>query len=150
MLGKVFTATTFGLEAKLVECEVDISPGMPKTNVVGLANKAVQESKERVRTAIKQSGFDFPIGRITFNLAPADLIKNGTGFDLPMAVALLQASRVFILPEKETKQSLFIGELSLDRTLKPITGVLSICIWAKKMVLKKFIYPKKIAKKLAW
>ena len=130
MITKLNTATTLGLNAQLIEVEVDLSPALPAIIVVGLPDKAVQESKERVRSSIKQSGFEFPLGKITINLAPADITKAGSGFDLPMALGILHVSG--FLEKPLPQKALFIGELSLDGSLRPVNGILSICLWAKK------------------
>ncbi len=130
MVTKLFTATTLGLEAQKIEVEMDLTPALPTVVVVGLPDKAVQESRERVRSAIKQSGYEFPLGKLTINLAPADISKTGSGFDLPIAIGILQLMGYI---EKEiSSKALFLGELSLDGSLRPVNGVLTICLWAKK------------------
>ncbi len=122
MLAKVNTITNIGLDCQLIEVEADMSNGLPGFIVVGLANKAVDEAKERVRSAIKNSSLNLPPRRITLNLAPADLPKNGSGFDLAMAVSLLVASKqVGAIPAS----SAFLGELGLDGSMRPINGALS-------------------------
>jgi magnesium chelatase family protein len=138
MVIKTYTATTIGLQANVVEIEVDTSPGLPSIVMVGLPDKAVQESKERIRSAIKQSGFDFPDGKITINLAPADLPKSGSSYDLPIALGVLGAiGLIKSFPEK----SLFLGELALDGSLRPVSGVLSVVISATKMGFKEVFVP---------
>jgi magnesium chelatase family protein len=139
MITKIFTATTLGLQAQLIEVEVDLSPSLPSVVVVGLPDKAVQESKERIRASMKQSGYDFPMGKITINLAPADMAKSGSTFDLPMAASILKLTGYIEqdLPEK----ALFVGELSLDGKLRSVTGVLTICLWAKKQGFQKIFLP---------
>ncbi len=130
MIAKLFTATTIGLEAQKIEVEIDLTPALPSVVVVGLPDKAVQESKERVKSAIKQSGYEFPLGKLTINLAPADLYKTGSAFDLPIALGILR-----LLGYVQTdlpKEALFLGELSLDGSVRPVTGVLTICLWARK------------------
>ena len=122
MLAKVNTITNIGLDCQLIEVEADMSNGLPGFIVVGLANKAVDEAKERVRSAIKNSSLNLPPRRITLNLAPADLPKNGSGFDLAMAVSLLVASKqVGPIPAS----SAFLGELGLDGSMRPVNGALS-------------------------
>ena len=124
MLARVVSGATVGLEACLIEIEVDIpNEGLPRFNMVGLPDKAVEEAKERVRSAIKNSGADFPEGRITVNLAPADLPKAGPVYDLPIALGILIASGQ-ISPDIE--KCLFFGELSLDGSLRSTAGVLPI------------------------
>src|SRR3990170_884572 len=122
MLAKITSGAAVGLDATLVEVEVDIpNEGLPAFNIVGLPDKAVEESKERVRSAIKNTGADFPTSRITVNLAPADLPKVGPAYDLPIALGLLIASGQ-IAPE--VTDSLFFGELSLDGSLRHTNGIL--------------------------
>jgi magnesium chelatase family protein len=121
MLAKINSCAVIGLEGEIVEVEVDISNGMPKFNVVGLGDTAVQEAKERVRSAIKNSGLQFPMTHITVNLAPADLRKEGPAYDLPIAIGVLIASGQ--VPEAR-RDSVFIGELSLDGRLRHTNGIL--------------------------
>lgn len=121
MLAKVYSCAVLGLEGALVEVEVDIARGLPAFNLVGLPDTAVQESKERVRSAIRNSGTTFPMNRITVNLAPADLRKAGPAYDLPIAVGLLIASEQIVA---DVSHSIFIGELSLDGTIRHAEGML--------------------------
>src|SRR5919205_3478044 len=115
MLAKVLTGAVVGLEGALVEVEVDIAPGgMPNFLVVGLPDAAVQEARERVRAAIRNSGLAFPMRRITVNLAPADLKKEGPSYDLPIAVGMLRATDQVVA---DVSRSVFLGELSLDGTV---------------------------------
>ncbi|MBI4999808.1 magnesium chelatase, partial [Candidatus Gottesmanbacteria bacterium] len=115
MLARVFSGATVGLDSIPIEVEVDIaSQGLPSFTIVGLPDKAVEEAKERVRSAIKNSGADFPSRRITVNLAPADLPKEGPGFDLPIALGLLIASGQL---KADLNKALVLGELSLDGSL---------------------------------
>jgi magnesium chelatase family protein len=123
MLAKINTISNIGLDCQLIVVEADMSNGLPGFMVVGLANKAVDEAKERVRSAIKNSGLNLPPRKITLNLAPADLPKNGSGFDLAMAVSLLLASKQINTIDKN---SAFLGELGLDGTARPIAGTLSL------------------------
>ncbi|HBL52032.1 MAG: magnesium chelatase [Candidatus Blackburnbacteria bacterium RIFCSPHIGHO2_02_FULL_39_13] len=140
MLSKVFSGATVGLNGVLIEVEVDIpSQGLPAFNIVGLPDKAVEEAKERVRAAIKNSGADIPPKRITVNLAPADLPKEGPSFDLPMAVGILAASEQ--LPQVDLTESLFLGELSLDGSLRHTAGVLPLVLLAKEKKFKKVYLP---------
>src|SRR3990172_9528314 len=122
MLAKVTSAAVVGLDAVPITVEVDIAAmGLPSFTIVGLPDKAVEESKERVRAAIKNSGADFPPKRITVNLAPADLPKEGPAYDLPIALGILVASGQ--LPG-DFSDSLFFGELSLDGSLRYTNGIL--------------------------
>ena len=128
MLAKAKTCAVVGLDGYIVEVEVDISPGLPSFTIVGLPDTAVQEARERVRAAIRNSGSDFPMRRITVNLAPADLRKAGPAYDLPIALALLHStSQVEEVPDR----SVFLGELSLDGGLRHTTGVLPMVVVAR-------------------
>ncbi len=130
MLAKVLSSTLIGIDAYPVDVEVDISSGLPAFSIVGLPDNAVKESKERVKAAIKNSGYNFPTKRITVNLAPADIKKEGTIFDLPMALGILSAEG--IINNDLLADYLVLGELSLDGSVKPIRGALSIAVCAKK------------------
>jgi len=130
LLAKVFSAAIIGVEAYLVEVEVDISQGLPGFAIVGLPQGALKESKERLRAAIRNAGFSFPLQKITANLAPADLKKEGSAFDLPLAMAILSAAR--IIPQEQLRGYLFYGELSLDGKLKPVSGVLPVALLARR------------------
>lgn len=123
---KIYTRGLLGLHAPLIEVEVHLSHGLPSLTIVGLAEAAVRESKDRVRSAIINSGFQFPTKRLTINLAPADLPKDGSRLDLPIALGILIASGQ--LPEQAAEQLEFIGELALDGHLRPVSGTLSIAI----------------------
>lgn len=129
MLAKVLTSAVVGIDAFVVEVEVDISWGLPAFTTVGLPEISVKESKERVKAAIANSGYGFPDDRITVNLAPANVKKVGTGFDLPIAMGILSATG--IVPENEAGRFLMMGELSLDGRVKPVNGSLSMAIAAK-------------------
>jgi len=138
MPGKVLSAAVVGLEAELVEVEADIASGLPKFFIVGLPDLAVQEARERVRSAIKNSAARFPTTRVTVNLAPADMKKEGPGFDLPIAVSILMASRQI---QPVSSDALFIGELSLEGYLRPVTGTLSIMQAARRHGLRQIFLP---------
>src|SRR5688500_12606314 len=118
-----------GVDAVVVEVEVDMSMGLPYFNVVGLPEGAVRESKVRVASALKNSGFDLPQKRITVNLAPADIRKEGAAFELPIALGVLAAAR--LMEEAPLARYLFGGELSLDGQVKPIKGVLPLAVAAR-------------------
>ncbi len=140
MLTKIASAAIVGLEAKLVTIEVDIqSQGLPHFIIVGLPDKSVDESKERVRSAIKNSGFEFPNKKITVNMAPADVFKEGSRFDLPLALGILAASGQINNTSLDTK--LFYGELSLDGTIKPVRGSVLIAISAKEAEIQELYVP---------
>jgi magnesium chelatase family protein len=130
MLAKALTCALVGLEGVLVEVETDIGPGLPAFNIVGLPDTAIQEARERVRAAIRNSGCDFPLKRITVNLAPAVLRKEGPGYDLPIAIGVLRASEQ--IPEEPLVGSLFLGELSLDGTLRHTPGILPMVVTARE------------------
>src|SRR3989344_3564364 len=141
MLAKVFSGATVGLNGILVDVEIDIaSQGLPAFNIVGLGDKAVEEAKERVRAALKNSGADLPPRRITVNLAPADLPKVGPSFDLPMGGGILLDPEQ--VPKTNLSDSLFIGELSLDGSLRHTAGVLPTALLAKDKKIKKVYVPK--------
>jgi magnesium chelatase family protein len=147
MLGKVLSCAVYGLEASLVSVEADLALGLPLFAVVGLPDAAVKESKERVRAALKNTGFSFPVKKITINLAPADLKKEGSAFDLPMAVAILAAEGVVSEAASSGPGSLalqdvlIIGELSLDGTIRAVRGALPMAAAAKRLGLKGVILP---------
>ncbi len=139
MLAKVLSSAVLGIDAYRVEVEVDISSGLPTFSTVGLPEAAVKESKERVKAAISNSGYRFPDDRITVNLAPADIKKEGTGFDLPIALGILAATG--IIPQKIISQYLILGELSLDGRVKPVRGSLPMALAAKKAGYRAIIVP---------
>lgn len=139
MLAKVNSAAVVGLEAVPVEVEIDIaSQGLPSFTIVGLPDKAVEEAKERVRSAIKNTGCDFPAKRITVNLAPADLPKEGPAYDLPIALGILLASEQL---KADINDALFSGELSLDGRLRHTNGILPKVILAKEKKIKRVFLP---------
>lgn len=129
MIAKILSSAVIGIDAYLVEVEVDIAQGLPTFTTVGLPEIAVKESKERVKSAINNSGYSFPADRITVNLAPADIKKEGTGFDLPIALGILAASG--IIPMEIASRYLVLGELSLDGRIKSVKGSLPMAIAAK-------------------
>jgi magnesium chelatase family protein len=138
MSAKVFSASLVGLDAAIIEVEVDISGGLPKTIIVGLPDAAVQEAKERVKSAIKNSNAIFPRSHVAVNLAPADLPKNGTQYDLPIALSiLLNSGQVFFEP----KDKLFLGELALDGSVRAVSGVLPMLLSARDKGYKKVFIP---------
>ena len=139
MLAKIKSSAVVGVEALPVIVEVDISNGLPAFSTVGLAEGAVRESRERVKAAIKNSGYDFPNRRITVNLAPANLKKEGAGYDLPMALGILVASEI-LKSEKLEKYSI-IGELSLDGSIRSAKGILPMAIAAQKAGLEGILVP---------
>lgn len=143
MVGTILSATNVGFDGQLIEVECDTSRGLPGLQIVGLANKAIDEAKERVRSAIKNSHLEFPASKVTINLAPANLPKDGAQFDLPIALAILTVSGQ--LRPQETKGSIFAGELSLDGDLRPIRGVINLAETAKNSGLSLIYVPKENA-----
>jgi magnesium chelatase family protein len=139
MLSKVFSSSTYGIDAYIVEVETNSEKQIPGFIIVGLPDNAVKESRERVAAAIKNSGFDFPIKKITVNLAPADIKKEGSSFDLPIAIGLLAANEK--VEETWLSDTIFLGELSLDGKLRPIKGALPIAVEAKKQGIKNIVLP---------
>ena len=139
LLARVLSSAVIGIDAYLVEVEVDIAQGLPTFTTVGLPEAAVKESRERVKSAISNCGYTFPADRITVNLAPANIKKEGTGFDLPMALGILAATG--ILPEAAIAGYLFLGELSLDGRIKPVNGSLPMAIAARKAGYRGIIVP---------
>src|SRR4030065_587923 len=139
MIAKVLSSAVIGIDAYLLDVEVDISLGLPIFSIVGLPDLAVKESKDRVRAAIKNIGLDFPVKKITINLAPADIKKEGSSFDLPIAIGILAAEG--IIPKEKMKELLIAGELSLDGRVKPIRGALSVAVAAKNAGLTGVILP---------
>lgn len=131
MLAKVHSGTTIGLDGVFIEVEVDVAGrGFPTFTIVGLPNKAIDEAKDRVRTAIVNAGFEMPDSRLTINLAPADIPKEGSGFDLPIAIGILAASGM--IKKEALENNFFVGELSLGGRLRPVPGMLSFALLAKK------------------
>ncbi len=140
MFSKVSSFGLTGLKGLKIDVEVDLNIGLPSYDIVGLPDAAVKESKERVRSAIKNSGFKFPTNKITVNLAPANVKKAGPNFDLPIAVALLVSSGQVV--GDKYKDYILIGELGLDGKVKPVTGILPALISARALGFNKFIVPK--------
>ncbi|MCP4682156.1 MAG: YifB family Mg chelatase-like AAA ATPase [Desulfobacterales bacterium] len=139
MLAKVLSSAVIGIDSYIVEVEVDISQGLPAFATVGLPEGAVRESKERVKAAINNSGYHFPADRITVNLAPADIKKEGSAFDLPMALGIVAATG--LLARFSYSDYLFLGELALDGLIRPVKGVLPMAIKAKEAGLKGIFLP---------
>ena len=147
MLAKVLSSAVIGIDAYVVEVEVDISQGLPSFATVGLPEGAVRESKERVKAAIKNSGYHFPSDRITVNLAPADIKKEGSAFDLPMGLGILAATG--LVNRSSYSGYVFLGELALDGLIRPVRGVLPMAIAAKKLGLKGIFLPEENASEAA-
>lgn len=139
MFSYVFGETTMGIDGIKIAVEVDVTNGLPGFDIVGLPNMAVREARERVKAAIRNSAYPFPMTKITVNLAPADLKKEGSGLDLPMAVGVLVSSN--FLTQDMVNGKIFIGELSLDGSVRKLAGVLSMIIEAKKSGFKEIFIP---------
>ena len=147
MLSIVKSMALQGLDGYLVDVQVDISSGMPSLEVVGLPDTTVKESRERVRTAIKNSGFEFPSRRIVINMAPADTRKEGSFFDLPIAIGILLDFQYIKMQNLD--DTVFIGELSLGGNLNKINGILPMCIEAKKLGIRRVILSEENAREAA-
>jgi magnesium chelatase family protein len=147
MVAKVFSGAVSGIDAYIVEVEVDTAFGLPVFSTVGLPDNAVKESKDRVRAALKNSGYEFPAKHITVNLAPADIKKEGTTFDLPVSLGILSAEQ--IVKKERLSDYMILGELSLDGRVKPVTGVLPMAVAAKREGFKGIILPKENAEEAA-
>ena len=147
MLASILSSAVMGVDAYIVKVEIDISDGLPAFSTVGLPDSAVKESKDRVIAAIKNSGFYFPSCRITANLAPADVRKEGSAFDLPMALGVLAATGQ--IRSGALEQMLTLGELALDGSIRPVHGCLPIAMGAKENQLDGLMVPKANAKEAA-
>ena len=139
MISKIHSIVPYGFDGRLVEVEGDMNRGLPAFNIVGMANKTVNEAKERVRSAIVNSNFSFPDRKVTINLAPAELQKDGTYLDLPIALAVLSLSGQLIRPD--TSDRVFVGELSLDGKLRPVKGIINIAEAARDAGVKELFVP---------
>ncbi len=146
MIARVNSSAVVGIEGYIVNVEVDISKGLPSFSTVGLPDSAIKESRNRVEMAIKNSGLDFPIGKITINLAPADIRKEGSAFDLPIALGILKAAGVI---NANLDEFIVLGELSLDGKVRGVRGVLPVTISAHSKGFDKFIVPRDNANEAA-
>ena len=150
MLSKIKSISLIGLEGNLIEIQVDISNGIPEFEIVGLPDTSVKEAKKRIESAIKNSGFEFPSKKILINLAPANIKKEGSCFDLPMAIGTLIAiGNIMQIDISMLEKTIFIGELSLDGKLNRINGALAMCMEARELGIKKVILPKSNANEVA-
>ncbi len=147
MLAIINSMSLHGLDGYLVSVQVDVANGMPEWNVVGLPDVSIKEAKDRIRTAIKNIGIEEKSKRIIINLAPADTKKEGTFFDLPIAVGILMANEM--IQKRNIDKFVFIGELSLDGKLNKINGVLPMCIEAARLGMEYMILPKENAQEAA-
>lgn len=148
MLSNVKSVYLNGLEGYTVQVQVDVSGGMPEFNIVGLPDTSIKESKERVSTAIKNSGLEFESKKIVVNLAPADMRKEGSSLDLSIAVGILISTKQ-LKSKKNLSRIAFVGELSLDGSINSVKGILPICIEAKKIGFEEIIIPKSNEKETA-
>ena len=143
MLSIMKTMSLEGVNGYLVEIQIDVSGGLPSFDIVGLPDMRVKEARERVRAAIKNAGINFPNRKIVVNLAPADRRKEGTFFDLPMAIGILNAiGEISTTRVKNFESTIFLGELSLDGKIKGINGILPICIEAVQLGITHVVIPK--------
>ena len=138
MFARINSMGLYGIDSYMVSVEIDYGQGLPKIELVGLPDTAVSESRNRVRSAIKNSGFSFPQSRVTINLSPADIRKEGPIYDLPILIAVLKASEQL---QCSLDDCAFIGELSLDGLIRHVNGVLSMVIRAKKSGIKRVFVP---------
>ncbi|MEG1416002.1 MAG: magnesium chelatase domain-containing protein, partial [Clostridium sp.] len=139
MISSINSISLHGIDGYTISVESDVQNGIPIFNMVGLPDAAVKESKERVRVAIKNSGYDFPLAKILINFAPAHLKKEGSHFDLSIAIGILH--NIGTIKDFNSKESAFIGELSLDGSIKPIIGVLAMVLSAKNLNIKNIFIP---------
>ena len=144
MLSIIKSMSLIGIEGYLIDVEVDVSAGIPSWEIVGLPDTSVKEAKERVRTAIRNSGYDMKSRKIVINLAPADIKKEGPFFDLPIAIGILACMRC--INTSNIINTIFIGELSLDGKINKVNGILPICIEAKKLGINNIVLPFENAK----
>ncbi|MCD6408439.1 YifB family Mg chelatase-like AAA ATPase [bacterium] len=144
MLAKIKSITTSGIEGFVVEVEVDIGKGIPGISVVGLPEQSIKESRDRIKPAIRNSGYEFPNRKIIVNLAPADLRKEGSHFDLPIAIGIMTAEGK--IPEKRVSQFYFVGELALDGSLRPVKGALPMALKLKEVGGENLILPEENVK----
>ena len=147
MLAHVRSATVLGVEASPIEVEVDVAAGLPGCHIVGLADAGVKEGRIRIRGALENCGFKLPPRRITVNLAPADLRKDGAAFDVPIAVGILAATGY--LPAEGLAGTLFVGELALDGGVRPVRGVLPMAAWARRVGIERLVVPEQNAAEAA-
>ena len=140
VLARVLSATVIGIEAAPINVEVDVSQGLPGCNIVGLPDAGVREGSVRIRGALENSGFKFPLRRITVNLAPADLRKDGAAFDVPIAMGILSGAG--LLPAETLDNALFVGELALDGSVRPVKGVMPMAAFARARAVQRLFVPR--------
>jgi magnesium chelatase family protein len=147
VLTHVLSATVVGIEAAPIHVEVDVANGLPGCHIVGLPDAGVMEGRVRIRGAIENSGFKYPLRRITVNLAPADLRKDGAAFDVPIAIGILSAAGA--IPAEVNENSLFVGELALDGRVRPVRGVLPMAAYARARAIPRMFVPRENASEAA-
>jgi len=140
VIAKTFSATVLGIDAYLIEVEVDVSVGMSVFNIVGLPDNTIKESRDRILSAVNNSGYSFPVRRVVVNLAPAPLRKIGSGFDLPIALTLLGIMGLF--PSENLSRAMVVGKLSLDGEIRPVRGILPVAVATREYELEQLILPK--------
>jgi magnesium chelatase family protein len=144
---KIYSAIPFGFDGHLVAVECDANRGLPALNIVGLPSRSIDESRQRIRSAINNSLFTFPASKLTVNLAPADIKKTGSHLDLPIALSILVASSQLLQSDVEDKA--FVGELALSGEIRPVRGIINIIETAKRNHLKQLFIPADNAKQAA-
>jgi magnesium chelatase family protein len=147
VLTHVLSATVVGIDAAPIHVEVDVAQGLPGCHIVGLPDAGVKEGRVRIRGAIENSGFKYPLRRITVNLAPADLRKDGAAFDVPIAVGILSAAGA--IPAEANQDALFVGELALDGRVRPVRGVLPMAAYARARSIPRLFVPRENAPEAA-
>jgi magnesium chelatase family protein len=147
VLAHVLSATVLGIEAAPIHVEVDVANGLPGCHIVGLPDAGVKEGRVRIRGAIENSGFKYPLRRITVNLAPADLRKDGAAFDVPIAIGILAAAGA--IPPEVNESSMFVGELALDGRVRPVRGVLPMAAYARERAITRLFVPRENATEAA-
>jgi len=150
MVVRILTSSLQGLDAQLITVEIDLASGIPEWRIVGLPDAMVNESKDRLRSAIRNAGFEFPTKKVIMNLAPASVRKEGTGFDVPIALSVLIAGEKISFPEAHwLEKTLWLGEVSLEGELRPVRGVLSVVILAKQLGFEAVVVPPENANEAA-
>jgi len=147
VLAQILSATVVGIDAAPIHVEVDVATGLPGCHIVGLPDAGVMEGRVRIRSAIENSGFKYPLRRITVNLAPADLRKDGAAFDVPIAIGILSAAGA--IPAEANCNSLFVGELALDGHVRPVRGVLPMAAYARSRSIARLFVPRENASEAA-
>jgi magnesium chelatase family protein len=147
VLTQILSATVVGIDASPIQVEVDVANGLPGCHIVGLPDAGVKEGRVRIRGAIENSGFKYPLRRITVNLAPADLRKDGAAFDVPIAIGILSAAGA--IPSEANRNALFVGELALDGSVRPVRGVLPMAAYARAHAIPRLFVPRENAQEAA-